>query len=543
VGRLEGMAAIDETLNQIMVTRGMIAKAPGQVFWSIAPLVDRPALGDTLRHSVYRQPALVPPSPWLDEQPPGRPAVDATVQGDSILISWTPQGEEAAFRWIISWAYGDQKAYRILSQDQRYIHLPLFALRKGISATSRPQVLPPPSAVLKKLSQVELRAVDRTGQESGPQQAVLPAFRLGQAAPLASFYRDPAPRPLNGLHTGWSVLTRRKRGLLNDKDWAIATNIPDWPGSQNQPSPGRLRAQIDVGQSGLTAFSSSLPVWAAHEAFAQKGIQTVVIDWQLDGSGWDTDLPKLYKLLRHCAWERLAVLVVDRPNPLGGELIEGPLLPRADSLGGSLPVRHGMTTAELILYWNDVFDFDLALQTVSMANWHPAARWPATGMAWESGRADLAGWPQIAGQPGMRLFEMAGFDPGFAAQQPYQAIVVERPGNAQKRKACLDQLRQQGLPGAHWIRMYTPAKRKSVWTLRLLDGAEAQYVSVRKVLTAMNILYRQYPGQFSWFAPGISPAPGTPGRSAKEVYRSWQQEIEAFRARRLYYVLYDRSAG
>lgn len=541
IGRLPGTAAMDETLNQIMVTRGMVSDAPGQVHWSIAPLVDRPALRDTLRKSVYRQPALIPPSPWLDNQPPTPPAMDATVQGDSLLISWTPQGEESAFRWVLTWAYGDQEAYRIMNHDQRFVRLPLFALRRGVAATSPPRVLPPASAVLEKLTRVELRAVDRTGQESAPQQVTLPAFSWTQAGPLVAFYRDPPPKPLMGFHTGWSVLTRRKRDLLNNKDWLVATNIPDWPGEQkDSPLPGRLRAQLDVGQSGLTTKHSSLPVWEVDEAFAQKDIQMIVIDWQLDGSGWDTDLPRLFRLLQRCAWERIAVLIVDRPNPLGGEVVEGPLLPYPDSLGGNLPVRHGMTTAELILYWNDVFDFDLALQTVTMVNWDPREYWPETGMHWRSGRADLSNWSQLAAQPGMRFLIMAGIDPGFAVQQPYQAIVLEEPGDAEQRRAGLQELHQNGLSGAQWVRVDVASREQSVWNLRLNGTGDQQVISMRTALTVMDVLYHQYPDQFMWFAPGIDPAPGTPGLTRGDIYTSWQKQVGDFQVRRLYYALYDR---
>lgn len=544
IGRLQGMAAIDETLNQIMVTRGMVSRAPGQVHWSIGPLVERPALADTLRRSVYRRQALVPPSPWLDDQPPAPPAVDAVLQADSLLVSWTPQGEESAFRWVLTWHYGDQQRQRVLNKDQRFIRLPLFALRRGVADHSRPQVLPPPSSVLEKLTRVELRAVDRTGQESAPQLATIPAFTWHQAGSIASFYHDPQPQPLSGFHTGWSVLIRRRRAILEKKPWALATNLPEWLQNQDASAwPGRLRAMLDVGQSGLTASKASFPSWTVDEAFAKNNLQVVVIDWQLDGTAWDSDLPRLYQLLRECAWKRIAVLVVDRPNPLGGELVEGPLLPRPDSLGGSLPVRHGMTTAELVLYWNDVFDFDLALQTVSMANWDPAMYWPQTGLEWRSGRADLAHWAQVAAQPGMRFFTRANLDPGYSVQQPYRYLVLPEPGDAPQREACRSALRVRGLSAAHWIRMYSPEEEQAAWVLGLNGASNTQVFSIRQALTAMEVLYRQYPTQFVWFAPGIEPAPGTPGRTPSDIHASWQEQIRAFQTRRLYYALYDRREG
>ena len=544
IGRLQGAAAIDETLNQIMVTRGMVSEAPGQVHWSIGPLVARPALADTLRKSVYRRQALVPPSPWLDDQPPAPPAVDAVLQADSVLVSWTPQGEESAFRWVLTWHYGDQQRQRILNQNQRFVRLPLFALRRGVPDSPVPEVLPPAASVLEKLSGVTLRAVDRTGQESAPRRVALPAFSQQQAGPLASFYHDPAPQPLTGFHTGWSVLTRRRQAALAGKDWAIATNIPGW--LEDKPLdalPGRLRGGIDAGQSGLTPLNASLPTWPVREAFAKKGIQTIVVDWQLDGTAWDTDLLRLYKVLRHCAWERIAVLVVDRPNPLGGELVEGPLWPRPDSLGGSLPLRYGMTTAELVLYWNDVFDFDLALQTVSMANWDPAMSWPETGLTWTSGRTDLLQWTQVATQLGMRFFTLADLDPGFAMLQPYRALILGQPGNSGKRRDCQALLQQNGLPEAQWVRLHSPALQDSRWALQLVADGGEQVMTIRKALTAMEVLYRQYPDQFAWFAPGIDPAPGTPGRTWSEIYEAWQRQIRAFQTRRLYYALYDRAAG
>ncbi|NOT50028.1 MAG: family 10 glycosylhydrolase [Chitinophagaceae bacterium] len=142
---------IDETINQIMIDRGMQPQSKGVIHWSISSVVRNTRLADTLIKSVYRKQALVPPSPWLDNKAPPAPIVTAGVQQDTWRISWTHPDEKDVFSWVVYSLYGNRWTYRILDHNQRWI-----ALDPTIGSGSSKQ----------QLTKIIVTAVDRMGNES-----------------------------------------------------------------------------------------------------------------------------------------------------------------------------------------------------------------------------------------------------------------------------------------------------------------------------------------------------------------------------------------
>ena len=150
VGRDTSLNTVNETLNQIMVTRAMVPASMGTVHWSISSDVKNTRLSKALSESVYKKDALVPASPWLDKQAPRAPVVQ-TQKTDKLLISWTHPDTKDVFRWVVYYQYGKTAGYKILSRDARNCELELSQL---INKNSQP------------LLGVSVTAVDRTGNES-----------------------------------------------------------------------------------------------------------------------------------------------------------------------------------------------------------------------------------------------------------------------------------------------------------------------------------------------------------------------------------------
>ncbi|HET8753497.1 MAG TPA: family 10 glycosylhydrolase, partial [Salinimicrobium sp.] len=151
VGLGGGQENIDETINQIMITRGMLPQSPGAVHWSIGPLLKYDSLAVAIAEGPYRKEALVPRSPWLDNTLPDTPIAVSTVQGDHYEISWVPGKDEEAFRYVVYYNYGNGWNYKILDRNQDSI-----LLKRLIESSSgdRP------------LLSFGVTAVDRTGNES-----------------------------------------------------------------------------------------------------------------------------------------------------------------------------------------------------------------------------------------------------------------------------------------------------------------------------------------------------------------------------------------
>jgi len=116
---------------------------------------------------------------------------------------------------------------------------------------------------------------------------------------------------------------------------------------------------------------------------ALDGLDTLVVDLQDVGSRYYTFVWTMTLAMRAAVSVGLPVVVLDRPNPLGGVELEGNVAdPRYASFVGlyPLPTRHGMTIAELAGYLNDTHGLGCDLTVVPMLGWRRAMLWDATGL-------------------------------------------------------------------------------------------------------------------------------------------------------------------
>jgi len=146
-----GMANNQEVLSEIMISRGMLPKSQGIVHWNVSSLTKNPTLTQALREGPYKQPALIPASPWLNAQRPSSPSVATSNNNGSLFINWTPK-DDKAFRWVVYGEYGDKWDYQILNRDQN------FASFKLQMSDKNGKIIP--------LKRIMVTAVDRTGLES-----------------------------------------------------------------------------------------------------------------------------------------------------------------------------------------------------------------------------------------------------------------------------------------------------------------------------------------------------------------------------------------
>lgn len=138
---------VDEIINQIMITRGMLPNSMGAVHWSIAGLTKNEKVIKGIFEGPYKKPALVPASPWLDDQAPAAPELNAEVQANQVKISWSHSNSKDVFRWVVYYQYGDKWNYSILNRNDRFL---MKALQEGSL----------------KLNKLAVSAIDRVGNES-----------------------------------------------------------------------------------------------------------------------------------------------------------------------------------------------------------------------------------------------------------------------------------------------------------------------------------------------------------------------------------------
>lgn len=180
---------VQETLSQIMITRGMLPQSNGAVHWNLSSVISNPNLSQALLRGPYKNDALVPASPWLDNTPPAMPVVQEAQQGSQVRVSWSHTDMDDVFRWVVHTKYGNTWTYRIFNHDD---HTALIDIQNG----------------KRRLSHIAVTAVDRTGNESAFKEIMLNLTdvtivpRSGWNAVPAKPYKSQQPVRITIHHEG-----------------------------------------------------------------------------------------------------------------------------------------------------------------------------------------------------------------------------------------------------------------------------------------------------------------------------------------------------
>ncbi|MCI0546771.1 MAG: DUF1343 domain-containing protein [Candidatus Rokubacteria bacterium] len=235
------------------------------------------------------------------------------------------------------------------------------------------------------------------------------------------------------------------------------------------------------------------------------GIDTVVVDLQDVGSRYYTYLWTAALVMRACARGGIPVVVLDRPNPLGGEALEGNLPdPRFASFVGlyPLPTRHGMTIAELAAYLNETHAIGADLTVVPMAGWQRSMWWADTGLPWVAPSPNMPTLDTALVYPGGCLIEGTNLSEGRGTTRPFE--LVGAPYLDGTRLAA--GLARRRLPGVGFrAAAFAPMFQK--WRGRFCGGVQVHVLDRRRfrpVLTYLSLIAearRQAPGGFRWRRP------------------------------------------
>ena len=158
-----------------------------------------------------------------------------------------------------------------------------------------------------------------------------------------------------------------------------------------------------------------------------RDLDAVLFDIPDVGARFYTYTWTLYHVMAACAEARVPLVVLDRPNPLGGELsqAEGPVL-RADcrSFVGedAIPVRHALTLGELARLWQRERFPDAMLHVMACDGWTRAMPWPNTGCAWVPTSPSMPSYESAACYPGTCLFEATNVSVGRGTAMPFQVV-------------------------------------------------------------------------------------------------------------------------
>lgn len=154
-----------------------------------------------------------------------------------------------------------------------------------------------------------------------------------------------------------------------------------------------------------------------------EGLDTIIIDLQDVGTRVYTYISTLSLIMEKCQGKDIKILVLERPNPVGGEMIEGPVLkPDFKSFVGRYPIpqRHSLTMGEVALYGRKILKTDCHLEIIKMHNWKRSMYWQDTGLPWVLPSPNL---PTAIGAltfAGTVLFEGTNISEGRGTTRPLE---------------------------------------------------------------------------------------------------------------------------
>jgi uncharacterized protein YbbC (DUF1343 family)/CubicO group peptidase (beta-lactamase class C family) len=193
-------------------------------------------------------------------------------------------------------------------------------------------------------------------------------------------------------------------------------------------------------------------------------VDVLVFDIQDIGTRFYTYISTMGEAMRAAAEHGKRFIVLDRPNPINGTDVTGPMLDAGlESFVGyhALPLRHGMTTGELAMMMNDELQLDLDLTVIGCEGWQREQFWDATGLTWINPSPNMRSLNQAILYPGIGLLETTNISVGRGTDTPFEIIGAPWLDGA----ALAAQLRSYQLPGVTFIPVeFTPASSKHAGT-------------------------------------------------------------------------------
>ena len=279
-----------------------------------------------------------------------------------------------------------------------------------------------------------------------------------------------------------------------------------------------------------------------------KNLDAVVIDIQDAGVRFYTYETSLGYFLEAAAQAGVEVIVLDRPNPITGSFVQGPV---ADAGHESftnywkVPVRHGMTLGELAKMFNAERNLNAKLTVVPMEGWQRGDWFDSTGLAWVNPSPNLRSVTEAALYPGVALIEGTNVSVGRGTDTPFE--LVGAPWVKSRELAAY--LNARGIAGVRFVpvtfmptaSVYSGSKCEGVnivlternaldapeLGMELAAALKKLYAADFKIDRMAELLVNQ--AAFDALVAGQDP---------RRIAQDWQEELEKFEAMRKKYLIY-----
>jgi SSS family transporter len=310
-----------------------------------------------------------------------------------------------------------------------------------------------------------------------------------------------------------------------------------------------IRGTADENVSDVVDPISGLPIHSLYGATRKPtkeqlaNLDALVFDIQDIGTRFYTYIATLRLTMEAAAEAHVRFIVLDRVNPIGGEVVEGPLLHGAENFTAphDMPVRHGMTVGELAEMYRDERHIDVDLTVIPVARWSRAMWQDDAGLPWTNTSPNMRILTEAGLYPGIGLLESA-VSVGRGTATPFE--VVGAPyidGHALARALHADGVRFTPI-------RFTPDA--SIFKGQECGGVRVEIVDRRAMrpvtigITIAVALQRLYPNEFALdkVEPLLRDADAIAairaGKSADEIVNMWTSDLARFAERRRKYLRY-----
>jgi uncharacterized protein YbbC (DUF1343 family)/CubicO group peptidase (beta-lactamase class C family) len=316
-----------------------------------------------------------------------------------------------------------------------------------------------------------------------------------------------------------------------------------------------IRGELDEKVGDSTDTKTGLPVYSLYgerrkpTAETLKGVDTLVYDIQDIGCRFYTYISTLGLIMEAAKEHNLRVVVLDRPNPLGGVVLEGPMRDEGREsfiAYHSLPLRHGLTVGELAKMFNEERQWDVPLEVIKVTGWKRSDLFDRTLLPWRNPSPNMRHLSAALLYPGVGLLETTNISVGRGTERPFEWIGAPWLDG---RKLALH-LSQQAIPGVRFV----PTSRmpsSSVFKGQLCGGVDfmiddwAKLESVRFGLELASALRITHPEGWSsknydrllvhkpTFEKLIK------GDTVNSIESTWKADLGEFEKRRAKFLLYN----
>ena len=322
-------------------------------------------------------------------------------------------------------------------------------------------------------------------------------------------------------------------------------------GIRGAAAAGEKVADDRDSKSGLPIFSLYLAEDRGPTPEMLKEVDALVYDLpEVGGRTW-TYVSTMALSMQAAARQRIPFVVLDRPNPIGGEIVEGALLdPAFKSFVGMYPIpaRHGMTVGELATFFNKEFGIGVELIVARAANWRRSQWFADTGLPWRNPSPNLRSPAALNNYPGTVYFEGTNLTEGRGTDRPFEQVGapwLDAP-------AIVTVMNERRLPGVRFEAITMPVERgaakfpgETIPAIRFVVTDREAYRPVRTSLLLIDEIRRRHQKEFAW-GKSIDRLTGSDkvrlaidGGTLPALLEEWDRDAAAFRERRRPFLLYD----